>query len=360
MVNPGLLERIVYAKYLFHQGCESMEKNLPITDGMAVLSFQDAVEMLLRTIAEHVQASLKDGAAFNLIIDKIDEDSDTHKKGKIPQRIALIQLNRARVSFKHSGLLPNTSDVHKLRQNTELFFHTALQQFFGLTLDEVSLVQLIKRHRVKNHLLEAERYFYQDQFVDCINSTAKALALLLHNVSETIELKDSPLGRFDDRKIETAMTAIQKQFQEHQEYLNILKFGINLAEYERFKSLSPNLNISTVRVIVGYPLDSQYDIRSLEDARFCLRFTTDATLRIQHNPIPKRPLIKESLRKFRITQKTVMIVYPHPSDIEQIRSVESGEVLTGYYKNHDQDDYVAVLEDEDIGYIHKDVIEKIK
>jgi hypothetical protein len=59
-VNKSLLTPLICSKYIFHKGIDILEKGGPFSSGLAVLHFQDSVEMVLRAIAEHLHCTLKD------------------------------------------------------------------------------------------------------------------------------------------------------------------------------------------------------------------------------------------------------------------------------------------------------------
>jgi hypothetical protein len=138
-LNKQLLDRLICSKYVFHKGIDILERGGPFSSGLGVLHFQDAVEMVLRIIAEHLHCSLKENAAFNQIIDSIDS-LGVHK---ITHRSALNQLNKARINFKHFGLEPKHEDVIKFRSDLEEFFPDVLKSFLDVDFHLISLANLL-------------------------------------------------------------------------------------------------------------------------------------------------------------------------------------------------------------------------
>ena len=70
-----LMNRLICAKMLFINGIDILNKRAPFNSGFDLLCFQDSVEMLLRVVAEHKDIRLKHNAAFNQIIDTINDNS---------------------------------------------------------------------------------------------------------------------------------------------------------------------------------------------------------------------------------------------------------------------------------------------
>jgi len=145
-LSKELLDRLICSKYIFHKGVDIIERGGPYSSGLGVLHFQDAAEMVLRIIAEHLHCSLKESAAFNQIIDSIDSVGDK----KIFHRSALNQLNKARINFKHFGLEPKREDAIKFRRDLEGFFPNVLKSFLNI---EFHLISLTRASSVRYNIL---------------------------------------------------------------------------------------------------------------------------------------------------------------------------------------------------------------
>lgn len=91
-----ILQRLVMAKLLFKQG-ESLcnKRNDRFAFAMGLLALQDAVEMVLGVVAEHVQAKVSDKTRFPEYFNLIEEkDNDTPIR---KWRTQLLKLNKIRV-----------------------------------------------------------------------------------------------------------------------------------------------------------------------------------------------------------------------------------------------------------------------
>lgn len=159
-----ILKRLIYSKYLFRHGCELLERSSPLAEGMAVLCFQDAVEMMLRTVAEHVGAHIGEQDGFQSLFNKIDVA--TQDKGLlVPDKSMLFQLNKARNNFKHWGLMPVKSDALKFRNDLEITFTKLSSMYFASDFSSVSFADLVYLRRVHNLLVNAESFFEKEAFV---------------------------------------------------------------------------------------------------------------------------------------------------------------------------------------------------
>src|SRR6266849_6189630 len=102
-VRRDVLSRLVMAKVLYVGGaaaCGATHDKQRFAIGL--LSLQDAVELALGALGDHVRASLPDQMRFNDYFDRIDAQITPDK---LPYRRELHALNSLRVNIKHRGIL---------------------------------------------------------------------------------------------------------------------------------------------------------------------------------------------------------------------------------------------------------------
>lgn len=366
MISPALIQRLVYAKYLYWQGCEILEKGLPVSLGLSILNFQDSVEMVLRAIAEDVHANVKEKTAFDQLIDEIEKA--TKNEIQVPYKSSLTQLNKARVGFKHFGLAPSSDDAQKFRRDLDLFFRATAKAFFDIEFYSISLADLIQKCRVKNHLKEAERELEAENYKACIAKTAIAFPLIFRRVLSHDKHPYIPRVEVKDYKVTKSLGTLPKIVEtltsiveDHEEELNILMHGINLAEYQRFNVHTPNVLISDAGNVIQivYHRTTQ---DTLANALFCIRFVTDAALLVQQNRVPNEweDYYKNRLPLYRVIKKAPILITPKWKHPEFVREAEVGEELLGYFENYNVDKYIAILLDDEIAHITATAIEKIR
>lgn len=363
MINQALIQRIVYAKYLYWQGCETLDKGLPVSSGLSILNFQDSAEMYLRVIAEHVHANIREKTSFDQLIDEIENKSSI----RIPYRSSLIQLNKARVSFKHFGLIPSSDDAQKFRRDLNLFYGTTTKDVFKIEFYDISLTDLIQKCRVRNYLREAEKEFAEKNFRACIRNATIAFSLIFrrklsHDKPPSIpriEIRNHDMVRALGT-LPNVVTVLTSTVNEHEEEINILMFGINLAEYHRFKLYAPHVNISAAGNVMETISKRSLD-DTFEDAIFCLRFVTDAALLVQQNRVPDdwEEYYKNKLLRYRVIEKAPILISPGEYS-ELIRYADVGEELLGYFGNKNDNEYIAILFDDEIAHIKSIAIKEIQ
>lgn len=354
-LNKELIDRLICSKYLFHRGVNILNQRGPFSSGSAVLHFQDAVEMVLRVIAEYLNCSLKENAAFNQIIETIDNIGHN----KVSHRIALNQINKARINFKHFGLELKYEDAYKFSCDLEGFFPAALNSFLDIDFYSISLTNLIGHIRTENFLKDAERLISEDKYRESISASAVAFEIFRsHYKMEPDGYRWNSFLRFktDDQELERWAEKIGQIIEDQQSQLDLIILGINLADYRRFKRYTPNVYFTaTGKFHINYIGFGKTIEPTKEKALFCNRFVIDAILTMKANQLPSQFPLRENKRKFRVVKKGPIIVWPYENP-EIIRYAEEGEILLGRTKNNDESECFAIFQDGDNAYIAEDLV----
>ena len=148
-----MIDQVLIAKRLFSIGSTYSEEADPLSAGLAISLFQDSVELLVWCIAKHHSVAVKDNDAFTSLLEKIERISPDG----VPHKAKMLELNKARVGFKHYGNLPASSESTKFRSYTQDFLVISCQRFLGINFDEVSLSSLIQIQKVREHVQNAEK-----------------------------------------------------------------------------------------------------------------------------------------------------------------------------------------------------------
>jgi hypothetical protein len=130
----------------------SLSRRTSIGHGLAVSVGQDAVELFLRAVMKERHApGQKMADEFIKAMDYIDAAADGVEQLKVPFRGKLIELNKARVNFKHYGLSPERSDAERLVGYVSQFFDEATPRFFGTSFEDISLADTLSGAVLTKH-----------------------------------------------------------------------------------------------------------------------------------------------------------------------------------------------------------------
>jgi len=372
MMQKEHLKRLIYAKYFYWLGCKSIDKNLLCSSGLAVLNFQDAAEMVLRTIAENINADVKENSSFMAIIDKIEKSPSVKNTSFKFNKPFLNQLNKSRVNFKHYGFNPYHDDAVKFKYDIEIFLNDSIKHFFKLDFIDISITDLIEHRRVQNYLRIAESKISSEEFQESIVYSAKSFYLLFYTIwGNRNHAKNRSDLRIQDRDITYKMSImfenINREFNEiyglisnQQKETELIMYGVNLNEYYKFMDIIPHVTMfgNAFRFEVVYAGTRGAD-PTYEKAQFCLRFVTDVALLVQENRYVPEPFLKRGLRTLKVIKKSSIVINPNNDDIETIRDLDIGEIIKGYYEGGDIEGYFAIVQDNQLAYVQKDSVEEI-
>ena len=94
-----MIEQVVIAKRIFTIAERYSQQSDPLSAGLAISLFQDSVEQLTWCIVKNLDLDVKDSEGFVSLLSKIEKKSGE----SIPQKAKVLELNKARVGFKHYG-----------------------------------------------------------------------------------------------------------------------------------------------------------------------------------------------------------------------------------------------------------------
>lgn len=196
-----MVEQILLAKRLFLIGETYSAETDPISTGLAISLFQDAIELLVWSVVKELDITVRDNEPFTALLKKIEDGTES----KLPHRAKLIELNKARIGFKHYGNLPASGESEKYRAYTRDFLLSACSRYLSVDFEDVSLTSLIELDGVREHLQKAEKFEADSEYQHAVSEAAKAWYLLqrhienyLPKVSGRLRGADSLLNRIPE------------------------------------------------------------------------------------------------------------------------------------------------------------------
>lgn len=281
------IDRLLLSKYLFQNGQDFLRRDDPYSHGLAVSLFQDAVECLLYSIAVQVKASFPKKYGFMDYWSIIEAAPDNIKKIDPPSRPQMEQLNRDRVDFKHYGSLPAPLTARNHAFNAESFLRESMEVFFGVKFDELSRADFVSDNTIRMFIKEAEKYFNQGKYGECIVECAKAVRITEASLKPISPgrtfIRSLNIDRTGDRQLDRNLNRIVEYFDEadsrNVEFLLIVALQIKIADYKKFYSIVPGV-VETYKA--GWDVLHKKSEYSLDEADFCLKYVIDFAMAVQN------------------------------------------------------------------------------
>jgi len=194
-MDRTLLNKILLARRLNELARENLSSVNDLSLSIGVNLLQDAVEVFLLAVSEHVNAGIQSYTQFDKYFDAINAKIAPKE---LPFRPRLIALNRLRVNSKHHGLAPAQSETEGLLATVREFFDEVTRAILGLSFATLTLVDLVHAGEVKDMLTAAEQAFRNGDFETCLVSCRKAIFIRIEKAYDVAvfgnEDTASPLG----------------------------------------------------------------------------------------------------------------------------------------------------------------------
>lgn len=218
-----MLPQLLLSKRLFLEGRDYSRRGDPVSCGLAISLFQDSVELYLWALIKEKNISVKENSGFTKYIDAIEE-----KQVSIPFRAKLLDLNKARVNFKHYGVLPATEEAIKYLTYTEDFLKDAMEAHFSINYETLSIVDLVIYDDVREELKVVERLKQESKLEDAASHLAIAKAMLLGRLDMLVPRASKNLASIDRVLNKSTGTTGINGFGYVSKYLDILR-GLSIA-----------------------------------------------------------------------------------------------------------------------------------
>ncbi len=258
--------------------------------GMAVSIAQDAVELFLRAVMKDrpvVGRKIPDD--FVQCMDYIDSAASQDTNQHVPFRAKLIDLNKARVNFKHYGLIPNRTDARRLLGYVADFFEEASWQYFNIRFSDISASDLVMSNGVRERLKRAEQALRDEELEQCLGYSAEAVDVATKELIQPLNRRShwagmsfsmggtDLLGRrfFDD--LERYVYGVVS---DSDRMALMLALSVNLNDLARFEKVAPFV---TQMLAGNYTWQRMNDPTGLtaSDAAFAVNFATKFALSAQ-------------------------------------------------------------------------------
>ncbi len=225
-----MIDQLLISKKLYQEGCRQHALGDSISDGVAVSLFQDAIEIYIWTLIKARGINIGKNSDF------INNIALVSTAGlRVPSQPKLLELNKARVNFKHYGNLPARRDVEKFRGYTQEFLIEACLEHFALSFSDLSSVNLVRSTELQQYFGAARTSADTDQLSPAYEHLGKAKHVIFGELS-------GRLPRFATRNSEHA-----SDFEALRELLLVAVHRIDLAEFKFANFALP----TTVRMYSG-------------------------------------------------------------------------------------------------------------
>jgi hypothetical protein len=281
-MNP-VNQQLLLVKYLYQQGEDALSERGMFSAGLAVSLFQDAVESLAWTIAKEVDADIKERDGFEGYWEAVKHGKNNPARKELPPKTKMRDLNKARVNFKHYGVIPADGEAAKLQTYSEQFMVEACKEFFGVDFMSLSAIELIHDSNVSAHLRLAEQAIAKNEVDEAMTECALANGF----IEDTIETLLPPLPVDWNDLVGGQPVVAQSRLKEVEATVTTMRnftlatsLRIPLDEFLRFKELVPSVVYHEgEQHMLSLPQPSHKF--TMDDAKFAFRYLANFALTLE-------------------------------------------------------------------------------
>lgn len=220
-----MVKQLLLCKRLFTEGANFAERMDPISSGVAISLFQDSTEMCVWALIKEKGIPVKDTATFTSNLETLKSS------GVILSHIAkILELNKARVGFKHYGNLPDSGEAAKFQTYVEDFLTNTLRDHFDCGFDSLSLADLISDQEIQSRIKAAENLIQINEFQKAAVEAAIAKAILFSRLAQFIPSVDRMIRDVENishmqvlRSLQPEISQAGNAFRYLADYLELLR-----------------------------------------------------------------------------------------------------------------------------------------
>lgn len=296
--EPSVLDsqtkrRLVHVKAVYSQGLGLSKAGGEIEGGLAVVAFDNSLEMMMYTCLEYSQSKVKERMDLEGLLDLTSKALTNLGKDacRTLRPVEVRNLHKARNAVQHEGNMPSRGDVERFASTTVSVLRAVCSKVFAVDFDEVSLAQLIRDPGAKSEFLKADAAYSEGRYPDSLVCCGCAFysAMLMEEGrlfgSSMTAARPTVKGEENQKLLDYANKLAEE--------IEVLKLGLDYKAYQKFRqSFGFKLGVWEALGIPGdFPAlekELREKTKGLYDsadpslrttARFCLDFAVDSVLR---------------------------------------------------------------------------------
>lgn len=285
-INIDLITRkkLILVKQLYLQAIiQSKLQHTDVNRLLSVIEFDASIEFFLKCVIGSLDSSKTPPDRFQELV---QESNNLLTKNNLPpfSDLSHIQwVHSIRNDAQHKAKIPSAENVSDSRTYTRDFLERAMNDIYGLSFDTISLVELIKHDKIRQHFVDAEQFIRNEEYQKAIQESATGLewtlmfvkkALVGHSIHFTrgVLTEDFSGKPKSDRDI-------LKAFEKMQEMVLFLSTNMNYNEYIHMKQI---VGPVTITLDGKSHFHNMKDIINSEDSEFVFSYCVNAVIQIEN------------------------------------------------------------------------------
>jgi len=237
-------KKLVLVKQLHHNALvHTHSPSGIITRIIGLICFDLAVETVLKTAVGCLDPAKTPADSFQGLIYQCETLMTASSLGSIPDKANIQHIHSLRNDAQHKAKYPNDSDINDCRTYCTDFHNKLFSQLWGLSIDKISLTDLIQHADIKNYLVSAESALATGNYVESVENASAGLTRALELVKSAIvgrtpSFKEGfMMSDISGRRVEPDRDTFHA-FQRMQKVLLYLVLGMDYADYMHYLDIA--------------------------------------------------------------------------------------------------------------------------
>jgi hypothetical protein len=233
-------KKLVLVKQLHHQAVVRTHSPSGIVARIiGLICFDLSVETVLKIAVSCLDSSKTPADSFQGLIQQCETLMTASSLGYIPDKANIQHIHSLRNDAQHKAKYPNDSDINDCRTYCSDFHNKFLTQLWSISIDAISLTDLIQNADVKNYLVNAESNLLQGKYLESVENASAGLTMALNLVKNAIVGRTSHfrdafmMSDRSGRRVEPD-TDVFSAFQRMQNVLLYLTLGMDYSDYMHY------------------------------------------------------------------------------------------------------------------------------
>lgn len=282
-VDHLIRRRVSFARQLLVLARAQIREPQPISFA-GLLTLHDAIETFLIAACRKHNVRTKDRSLAELVNNLAGKLKRTDP---LPHSTFVTEtLIPARADLKHDGRWPNATDLSDWAEQTHAFFRENCKLLFGFQIREARLLEFVEPPLARDYLREAETQIEAGDLQDAAVNIVRGLAHVENHYGVepgrrwfSNRAKDLRVLSEDGKRVRAYLEDLETSLREMEAEVAAMRAGIDLDEYESFRSLIP---VSAQVAMSGRVTTSIHGPIEVErdDMIYCLDYVVDLALRL--------------------------------------------------------------------------------
>lgn len=248
---------------------------------ITIHNLDNSIEYLLRIIIIHLDIepfSTKklDSLSLFSLAKEIDFVLKAKFNSQLPKYSGIDIIRKSRNLIQHSIVFPR-ADIKRFVKITDDFFNQVLKLIFDLNKDELRISTLIVDKNIKGHLIKAEKYLDENNYLLSVVYCRNAFENAMFNKIKDSNIKFNTMEAvFRDQINLDYMSWFYSTISDE---IELLRLGVEYSKYKMFKYFLDHIPSEYRAESSGFGL--LFREWEINDAKFCYGFVSDVLLRWQ-------------------------------------------------------------------------------